>query len=44
MPWHVMRNGTYTQFAAGNADEVAIYRTALDATTIARHYRLGAGL
>jgi hypothetical protein len=44
MPWHVMRNGTYTQYAQGNADEVAVYQTALDAATIARHYRLGAGL
>lgn len=44
MPWHVMRNGTYAQYAQGGADEVAVYSVALDGATIARHYRLGAGL
>ena len=38
MPWHMMRNGTYAQYAKGNADEVAVYNRALPASTIAAHY------
>jgi len=43
MPWHVMRNGTYTQYAKGNADEVAVYDRALPASTIAQHFQTGRG-
>ena len=31
MPWHVMRNGTTTQYARGRADEVAVYGSSLPA-------------
>ena len=42
MPWHVMRNGTVPgQHARGRADEVAIYDTALPATTIRAHFERG---
>jgi hypothetical protein len=41
MPWHLMRNGTYTTYAGGRADELAIYSTALTAAQVARHYSLG---
>jgi hypothetical protein len=42
MPWHVMRNGVTTgQFSRGRADELAIYDTALDATTIGLHFEAG---
>src|SRR5215211_884779 len=34
MPWHVMHNGILNQYSAGRADEVAVYNTALSATTI----------
>jgi len=44
MPWHVMRNGGYTQFAQGQADEVAVYNTALSAATVQQHYKIGKGL
>lgn len=43
MPWHIMRNGTYAQYANGNADEVAVYDRALPATTITQHYQTGRG-
>jgi hypothetical protein len=43
MPWHVMRNGGYTQFARGQADEIAIYNVALSATTVQQHYDAGRG-
>lgn len=43
MPWHVMRNGGYAQFAQGQADEVAIYNVALSATTVQQHYNAGKG-
>ena len=41
LPWHVMRNGTTSQFTRGRADEVAVYGTALDAATILAHFRAG---
>lgn len=43
MPWHIMRNGTYAQYAKGNADEVAVYDRALPASTIAQHHQTGRG-
>jgi hypothetical protein len=33
MPWHVMRNGTYAQYAQGHADEVAVHSVALPPST-----------
>jgi hypothetical protein len=41
MPWHVMRNGTTSQYARGRADEVAVYTTALPAATIRAHFEAG---
>ena len=41
MPWHVMRNGTTTQYARGRADEVAVYGSSLPAETIAAHFEAG---
>jgi hypothetical protein len=41
MPWHLMRNGTYSTYAGGRADEVAVYSGALPAATVARHFSLG---
>jgi PKD repeat protein len=42
LPWHVMRNGNQpTEYAAGHADEVAVYDRALTADEVLRHYRLG---
>jgi hypothetical protein len=42
MPWHVMRNGSYsTQFTRGAADEVALYGSALSTTTVTNHYTAG---
>jgi hypothetical protein len=43
MPWHVMRNGTYAQYAQGHADEVAAYSVALPASTITQHWSAGHG-
>lgn len=43
LPWHVMRNGSSTQFARGVADEVAIYDRALPAATITDHYQAASG-
>jgi PKD repeat protein len=43
MPWHVMRNGTFAQYAQGHADEVAIYGVALPASTITQHWNAGHG-
>ena len=43
MPWHVMRNGTFAQYAQGHADEVAVYAAALPATTITQHWNAGRG-
>jgi BNR repeat-containing family member/PKD domain/Concanavalin A-like lectin/glucanases superfamily len=44
MPWHVMKNGGYAQFAAGGADEVAVYNVPLSAATVQQHYNVGRGL
>jgi hypothetical protein len=41
MPWHLMRNGTYSTYARGRADEVAVYSSALSSSQVARHYSLG---
>ena len=41
MPWHVMRNGTTSQFARGRADEVAVYGMALDAASVRAHFETG---
>jgi hypothetical protein len=41
MPWHVMRNGTTTQFTRGRADEVAVYGAALDAAAVRAHFEAG---
>lgn len=43
MPWHVMRNGTVAQYTKGNADDVAVYTTALPGATIAQRYSAGRG-
>jgi hypothetical protein len=37
-PWHVMRNGQHSEYAQGQADEIAIYDVALPAATIKQHY------
>jgi acid phosphatase type 7 len=41
MPWHLMRNGTYAQYAKGRADEVSVYTSALSSSQVVRHYSLG---
>jgi hypothetical protein len=41
MPWHLMRNGTTTQFTRGRADEVAVYGAALDADAVRAHFEAG---
>ena len=41
MPWHVMRNGTTSQYTRGRADEVAVYGAALPADTIRAHFEAG---
>jgi concanavalin A-like lectin/glucanase superfamily protein/calcineurin-like phosphoesterase family protein len=43
MPWHLMRNGTYSDRAGGRVDELAVYGSALSASQVARHYSLGRG-
>ena len=43
MPWHIMRNGIYAQYANGNADEVAVYDRALPSSAITQHYQTGRG-
>ena len=39
-PWHVMRNGTNDAYAAGEADEIALYTRALSAGEVQSHYNL----
>jgi hypothetical protein len=39
MPWRLMHNGGFAQFAAGLADEVAVYEAALSAASVQEHYR-----
>ena len=41
MPWHVMRNGTTSQYARGRADEVAVYGAALPEGAIRSHFAAG---
>jgi Concanavalin A-like lectin/glucanases superfamily len=41
MPWHVMRNGTTTQYARGRADEIAVYDSVLSAATIRARFDAG---
>ena len=41
MPWHVMRNGTSSQYSRGRADEVAVYGSALPLETIRGHFAAG---
>jgi hypothetical protein len=44
LPWHIMRNGNHaTEYTQGHADEVAVYRTALSAADIRRHFQAGRG-
>lgn len=40
-PWHVMKNGQHTDFAQGQADEVAVYEVALSAEAVKEHYLAG---
>jgi hypothetical protein len=43
-PWHVMNNGAVVdQYAAGRADEVAIYSSALKPRDVLEHYEIGRG-
>ena len=41
MPWHVMRNGTTSQYTRGRADEIAVYGDALPEATIRAHFMAG---
>jgi hypothetical protein len=41
MPWHVMRNGTTSQYTGGRADEIAVYGSALPAATIRARFEAG---
>jgi Concanavalin A-like lectin/glucanases superfamily len=41
MPWHVMRNGTTSQYTRGRADEIAVYDSALAEATIRAHFEAG---
>jgi BNR repeat-containing family member/PKD domain/Concanavalin A-like lectin/glucanases superfamily len=43
-PWHVMRNGSVDVFAAGQADEIALYNQALTPPQVKAHYDLGRAL
>lgn len=42
-PWHIMRNGSTTQYTRGRADEVAVYDRALTAADIRQRAALAAG-
>jgi hypothetical protein len=44
LPWHVMRNGLNDVFSEGEADEVALYTTALSDAEVARHHAIGRAL
>jgi BNR repeat-containing family member/Concanavalin A-like lectin/glucanases superfamily/PKD domain len=44
MPWRVMRNGSNNVFAAGEADEIALYNRALTAPEVKAHYDRGRAL
>jgi hypothetical protein len=41
MPWHLMRNGSLSGRTRGRGDEVAVYGSALSATTVSQHYQAG---
>jgi BNR repeat-containing family member/PKD domain/Concanavalin A-like lectin/glucanases superfamily len=41
MPWHVMRNGSNDVFAAGEADEIALYNSALTPAQVRAHFDRG---
>ena len=41
MPWHLMRNGTTSQYTRGRADELAVYGTALSEAAIRGHFAAG---
>jgi hypothetical protein len=41
MPWHVMRNGTTSQYTRGRADEVAVYDSALTPEMVSGHFAAG---
>ena len=41
LPWHVMRNGTTTQFSRGRADDIAVYGSVLPAATIRARFEAG---
>jgi PKD repeat protein len=43
-PWHVMRNGVREVYSAGEADEIAVYTSALDAADVERHYNTALAL
>lgn len=43
-PWHLMRNGTYSTYSSGVADEIAIYSSALSASSVKQHFDAGKGL
>jgi hypothetical protein len=43
-PWHVMRNGTNDAYAAGEADELALYTRALSPAEVRAHYDLATDL
>jgi PKD repeat protein len=44
MPWHVMRNGSNDVFAAGEADEIALYSRALTPLEVQAHHDHGRAL
>jgi PKD repeat protein len=44
MPWHVMRNGSNDVFAAGEADEIALYSRALTSVEVKANYDRGRAL
>ncbi|MFL5819891.1 MAG: LamG-like jellyroll fold domain-containing protein [Solirubrobacteraceae bacterium] len=43
MPWHLMRDRPSGEFAAGTADEVAMYGVALPASTVLDHFNFASG-
>jgi PKD repeat protein len=43
-PWHVMRNGNNDAYAAGEADELALYTRALSPAEVKAHYDLAIDL
>jgi BNR repeat-containing family member/Concanavalin A-like lectin/glucanases superfamily/PKD domain len=43
-PWHVMRNGSRDVYSDGEADEIAVYTSALSAAEVKHHYDTGRAL